>query len=190
MLKYVLLGFLSYFPATGYELKQSMDNSTQYFWNAKQSQVYRTLKQLESEGLLCSHVEAQDERPDRRVYQITDAGRADFNAWLQEPETEVPVKKDALLLKLFFSAPLSNEHLLSELRVQRERHLREYEHLSQHVRQHLAAQKAQTEDPMLARTLLLWEQVRRYGELYFEMYQRWLDETIGVLEANPMNEEE
>ena len=46
MLKYVLLGFLNYAPQTGYELKQAIDKSTSFFWHAKQSQIYTTLKGL------------------------------------------------------------------------------------------------------------------------------------------------
>ena len=60
MLKYVLLGFLNYTPMTGYELKQFMDESTANFWHAKQSQIYTTLKKLEEEGMLESHILKQD----------------------------------------------------------------------------------------------------------------------------------
>ena len=35
MLKIVILGFLSFTPLTGYDLKQSIDNSAKYFWNDK-----------------------------------------------------------------------------------------------------------------------------------------------------------
>ena len=76
MLKYALLGFLSYQPQTGYELKQVIDQSVQYFWQAKQSQIYRTLKALEEEGLVASQVEPQEGRPDRRVYAIKESGHA------------------------------------------------------------------------------------------------------------------
>ena len=72
MLKYALLGFLNYDNKTGYELKQTMDRSTNHFWHAKQSQIYQTLKKLESDGLVVSHPEHQESRPDRRVYAITD----------------------------------------------------------------------------------------------------------------------
>ena len=67
MLKYALLGFLKYESKTGYDLKQTMDKSTGHFWHAKQSQIYTTLKKLEENGLLISHPEPQERRPDRRV---------------------------------------------------------------------------------------------------------------------------
>ncbi len=104
MLKYILLGALSYQPATGYQLKQFMDNSARHFWYAQTSQIYRTLKDLEDAGLVESQVQAQEDRPDRRLYQLTPAGRADLNAWLTTPMTEIEPAKDTLLAKLFFSA--------------------------------------------------------------------------------------
>ncbi|MCP4361467.1 MAG: PadR family transcriptional regulator, partial [Chloroflexi bacterium] len=78
MLKYALLGFLNYQPMTGYEIKQMIDVSTANFWHAKQSQIYTTLKKLEADNLAVSHVEAQEGRPDRRVYNITETGRVDL----------------------------------------------------------------------------------------------------------------
>ena len=81
MLKYVLLGVLNYQPLTGYQLKQFMDQAAGHFWYAQTSQIYRTLDQLEKDGMLTSHIQAQDERPDRRLYQITPGGQADLRAW-------------------------------------------------------------------------------------------------------------
>ncbi|MFN8376037.1 MAG: PadR family transcriptional regulator [Anaerolineae bacterium] len=49
MLKYTLLGFLSYMSLTGYELESYMAETTAYFWHAKLSQIYATLKKLEEE---------------------------------------------------------------------------------------------------------------------------------------------
>ena len=47
MLKYALLGFLSYRPMSGYDMEHWMEASTGHFWHAKISQVYTTLKQVE-----------------------------------------------------------------------------------------------------------------------------------------------
>ena len=104
MLKYALLGFLNYLPMTGYELKRYYDVSANYLWHAKLSQIYTTLKKMEEQGLLTSEVVAQESRPDRRVYTITEEGRAELRQWLAEPMTRLHVHKEPLLLKFFFSA--------------------------------------------------------------------------------------
>jgi len=88
--------------ATGYELKQTMDRSTNHFWHAKQSQIYQTLKKLEADGLVVSHPEHQESRPDRCVYAITDSGKQAMATWLAKPVTTLEPNKQLLLLKLFF----------------------------------------------------------------------------------------
>ena len=66
-LKYALLGFLNYGPHTGYELKKFFDVSVAHFWNAELSQIYPTLKTLETEGLVDMDVQVQADRPNRKV---------------------------------------------------------------------------------------------------------------------------
>lgn len=181
MLKYVLLGFLQYKPQTGYELKQEMDHSTAYFWHAKQSQIYTTLKKLEEEGAVTSHIEAQTERPDRRVYAITAAGEADLKKWLERPLTDIEPRKETLLVKLFFSAGLEKTTMLTHLRLQRDLHQRQYLLYRDEIAPHL---QAQFDDPGLGRDARLWDATRRMGELFEEMVVRWLDETIAMIEGN------
>jgi DNA-binding PadR family transcriptional regulator len=180
MLKYVLLGFLNYGPRTGYELKQEMDQSTSYFWHAKQSQIYTTLKKLEEDDLVTSQIEAQTERPDRRVYTITVAGQADLREWLERPLTEIEPRKETLLVKLFFSADLDKNTLLTQLRLQRDLHQQQYLLYRDEIAPHL---QAQFDNPDVGQDARLWDATRRMGELYEEAIVRWLDETIAMIEA-------
>ena len=70
---------------TGYELKKFFDTSVAHFWNAELSQIYPALKAMESEGLVEMKVEVQDDRPNRKVYSITDSGRRELLEWLAKP---------------------------------------------------------------------------------------------------------
>ena len=45
-LKHALLGFLSYAPMTGYDLKRYFDQSIHHFWNANLSQIYPRLMKV------------------------------------------------------------------------------------------------------------------------------------------------
>ncbi|MEA3309264.1 MAG: PadR family transcriptional regulator, partial [Chloroflexota bacterium] len=114
-LKHALLGFLSYQPMTGYDLKQHFDRSIYYFWNANLSQIYPTLSKMKGEGWLTMEVEYQEDRPNRKVYHVTTAGREELRRWLQEPVAVAPVR-DAFLIKTFFSGQLAKEKVLSQLR--------------------------------------------------------------------------
>jgi PadR family transcriptional regulator, regulatory protein AphA len=176
MLKYVLLGILNYSSLTGYDIEQFMSDATANFWYADLSQIYKTLKSLESEGSITSVTQPQDKRPDRRIYTITEQGHSLLQAWLMTPLTETTPMKEILLLKLFFSGGIDRAFLLAQLRFQRQLHvqtLAKYnEHTVQDIRQNAAKLNAAPSD------ILMWDVTRRAGILYEEMYLRWIDETI------------
>lgn len=180
MLKYVLLGVLNYQPLTGYQLKQFMDQAAGHFWYAQTSQIYRTLDQLEKDGMLTSHIQAQEERPDRRLYQITPAGQTELRAWLAEPMTELQTSKDALLVRLYFSAQMDKATILTQLRVQRALHQRQLDLYRDDIP--ALIQQSAALHPELKRDAILWDATRRNGELIEEAYIRWLDETIERVE--------
>ncbi len=114
-LKHALLGFINYGPMTGYELKKFFDTSVAHFWNAELSQIYPALKAMESEGLVEMKVEVQDDRPNRKVYSITDEGRRELVYWLAKPAEREQVR-EPILIKVFFGSSLSKAQLLDVLR--------------------------------------------------------------------------
>jgi PadR family transcriptional regulator AphA len=182
MLKYVLLGFLNYTPMTGYELKQFMDESTSNFWHAKQSQIYTTLKKLQKDGMVKSHIEPQEGRPDRRVYEITNLGRSALDEWLAIPDTDLQPRKESLLVKLFFSANMDKGKLLTQLRLLRDLHQRQLERYETTTCDFI--DQVSEGMPSLAQDAELWHMTRRFGVLFEEMYVRWLDESIEKIERS------
>jgi len=175
MLKYALLGFLNYSPATGYELKHFLDVSTSYFWHAKQSQIYTTLKKMEENDLISSRFEPQEGRPNRRVYTISQTGKEELRKWLNKPLANLEKRKERLLLKLFFSAEIERDVILAEL----------YQHVKLHQDQ-LKIYQTITKGVIdqfkgstgLNKDAEYWEMTRRFGELYEQMYITWLEEII------------
>lgn len=109
-LRYAILGLLDYCPMSGYNLKKVFDKSINYVWNASISQIYRELATLEKEGYVSSKVVVQDDRPDKKVYEITEEGRVGFLEWLgQRPGAFISPKRDEFMLKLLFGASLGKE---------------------------------------------------------------------------------
>jgi poly-beta-hydroxybutyrate-responsive repressor len=51
------------------------------FFGLEMSTLYRTLRQLEKDGLLCSAWEPGPTGPARRVYSLTDVGRSWLDQW-------------------------------------------------------------------------------------------------------------
>jgi DNA-binding PadR family transcriptional regulator len=73
----ICLGILTRGDATGYEIKKVFeDGGLQHFVEASFGSIYPALSRLMEEGLVSVREEAQEKRPDRKVYSITPAGRA------------------------------------------------------------------------------------------------------------------
>ena len=99
-LGYALLGLLAREPLTGYDLAQLLRGRIGLFWQARHSQIYPELARLEAAGLVGHSVVAQSERPDKKVYAITDAGRAAVREWATAP-VDPPSPRDELVLKAY-----------------------------------------------------------------------------------------
>ena len=110
-LDHAILGFLNYHPYTGYDLKKIFDTSVQHFWQADQSQIYRTLSRLTEKGFAEMETVHQDERPDRKVYEITQAGKEELRSWISGPPP-MGKPRSAPLIQVFFAGQLSDEEIL------------------------------------------------------------------------------
>ncbi len=113
-LKYAILGFLNNSPKTGYDLQKKIEMTIQHFWPSTQSQIYRTLKELEADTLIRSEVIYQSDKPNRVVYSITPSGSEDLTRWLSAPLQTTP-HRDPLLVQLFFSRNVPTEVIIANL---------------------------------------------------------------------------
>ena len=107
----MLLGFLMYGNMTGYDLKKFFSLSFSFFSGLSYGSIYPALKKMEKEGLISMQVEIQDGAPNRKVYSITEAGRAAFSASLKAP-FPADKGKSPFLTRLFFFAHLAPEERL------------------------------------------------------------------------------
>jgi PadR family transcriptional regulator, regulatory protein AphA len=113
-LNHAILGFLRYGPQTGYDLKKVFDVSVRHFWPAQQSQIYQSLGKLTEEGLIECEVISQDDRPNKKLFHITEDGRAELLRWLAAPIAGRPVRAQ-FLIQIFFAGCLSDSEILSLL---------------------------------------------------------------------------
>src|SRR5680860_472103 len=74
-----LLLALEQWQSHGYELIRRMSGFG--FEALDRGSVYRTLRQLEKDGLVVSGWDTSKEGPARRLYTLTDAGRIYLNTW-------------------------------------------------------------------------------------------------------------
>ena len=100
--KYAILGALMPGPKHGYEILRFLDSHLDPTWHISSSQLYLLLGKLEAECLLRSNVEIQKNRPSKRVFFLTPAGRKVFLRWIHSPAVHVRDLRIEFLAKLFF----------------------------------------------------------------------------------------
>ena len=101
-LRYLALGLLMGGPAHGYQLDQTLGEVFDMIWKAGQTKLYVTLSNLEKEGALRIEMEEQENRPDRKVYHLTEVGRGEFLKWVEKPVSSLQAVRVELLAKLRF----------------------------------------------------------------------------------------
>lgn len=107
----ICLGILTRGEATGYEIKKLFEeDGYQHFVEASFGSIYPALNQLTRDNLVHVRAEAQEKRPDRKVYSITTAGRRQFLAALLKPLPEDRHRSPFVFAMLF-------SHLLPPERV-------------------------------------------------------------------------
>ncbi len=172
-LKHAILGFLSFKPFSGYDLKKAFDHSVRHFWPANQSQIYRTLTQMTEEGLIEKEVIEREERLDMKIYSISEAGRAELHQWLATP---LPARdtREPFLIQVFFGSKLNDEELLQLLHHEKqaaEETLLVYSAVYQ-------ASNAQAANPAEARAFYLSMLTLDYGVKSNQVLIEWLNAAI------------
>jgi PadR family transcriptional regulator AphA len=99
------LGFIFERPMHGYELYQQLTapDGLWQVWRIKQSQLYALLSKLEDAQYLDFTLHVQDARPPRKIYSLTEAGRAAFHNWLTTPVARGRQMRIEFLAKLYFA---------------------------------------------------------------------------------------
>jgi DNA-binding PadR family transcriptional regulator len=176
-LKHAILGFLSYKPLSGYDLKKAFDKSVRHFWSANQSQIYRTLAQMNDDGLVEKEVIEREERLDMKIYSITDAGRTELHDWLATPLPERETR-EPFLIQVFFSGKLSDEELLNLLK--HEKRFAEESLLGYQAIYQVSAAKNNNADPRSTFFSLL---TLEYGVESSNALLNWLNSAIERIET-------
>ena len=113
--KYSLLALLYQRPMHGYELGKQLSLSVNAEWDVKPGQIASTLVRLKEAGLVDYQVVETSDAPDRKVYEITEAGIEDLKTWYLTPEIRDYRLGDTFYIKLVLSligGPVSSEQVL------------------------------------------------------------------------------
>ncbi|OQY22463.1 MAG: hypothetical protein B6I35_05935 [Anaerolineaceae bacterium 4572_32.2] len=172
-LEHAILGLLRYQPLSGYDLKKAIDTSVRHFWPADQSQIYRTLSRMAERGWVEVEVVPQEDRPNRKVYRVTEAGQEELGRWLTTP---LPPNEPRLpwLIQVFFAGQLSDEEILvlfereaGQLRARLER----YEQIPQESAEYVEAVGS-------PREAFFWMLTLEYGNTVNLAELEWIESVI------------
>ena len=111
MSSHAVLGLLSIAPMSGYDLTQAAERAIGGFFPISKTQVYSELSRLEPLGLVRGREVAQERLPDKRVFELTEAGEVALDRWLSDPGAEGDSVRAPSMLKLFFGHRLPPDKL-------------------------------------------------------------------------------
>lgn len=117
-----VLGYLASHPRSGYDIRRAASRTV--FWGISDGQLYPQLRHLAERGLIePDAADTADAPHGKRVWRITDAGRAALAEWLAAPSAPVAIR-DENLVKILFAARTDRaaaRRLIDERRRQFER---------------------------------------------------------------------
>lgn len=177
-LAFGMLGFLNYGPMSGYDLVKAFESSLDFFWHAQSSHVYLELKKLEKQGYISGETVIQSDRPNKKIFSITDTGREAFLDWLAEESGEESMHfKSAFLIRVFFGANMTPDRsadMLRQFKAACEAYLKEMGSIPHSIEQYGANKESvQT---------LYWQFTADFGYSFINTCIEWSKRCIEKLE--------
>jgi DNA-binding PadR family transcriptional regulator len=173
-LEHAILVSLAERASTGYELARRFDKSIGRFWTATHQQVYKVLARMESAGWIASTHVVQDGRPDKKVYDLTRAGRAELADWIARPADTEAARSD-LAVKIRGASYGDPAAVAAEVQRHRDLH-------TELLESYLANEQREFPDPSALRGHRLHQWLVLRGGISLERgVIDWYDEVIAAL---------
>jgi DNA-binding PadR family transcriptional regulator len=149
-------------PLHGYELKAGFEEMVPTE-ELNVGQVYTTLDRLSRDSLVTYEVVNQSERPDKKVYALTEDGRKELKEWLATPSTLDLNLRNETFLKLMLARRLRGADPLKVIDVERRASFERLHEVTQ--------AKASAKEGAALHTMLLLD----LAVLRLEAFLKWLD---------------
>jgi DNA-binding PadR family transcriptional regulator len=179
-LKHAVLAALLDGEATGYELAKRFDVATADYWSASPQQLYSELDRLSSQGLVLGELVEQQGRPNKRVFQLTDAGREELRAFTARPTRPIAIR-DELLVKLRAVDSGKPESAAAAVR-ERLEYSRSRLHLYERMRARILAGRSEEEFLESGERIGPYLTLMR-GRSFEKENLRWMEKVLMILSA-------
>jgi DNA-binding PadR family transcriptional regulator len=131
-LRYFVLGLLAQQPMSGYDIRRFLKNLSWLIGSPGGGSIYPILRGLLQDELVTVEVFPGIDRPPRKVYTITEAGRRALQAWIEQPaEPKAPMK--AFVMRLLLADSYSQASLAATFEQRRAQVVAHYNDLRQAV---------------------------------------------------------
>jgi len=158
----VILGLLRDQPLHGYEIKQIIEEHMGDWTSIAFGSIYFALGKLSEEGMIeMVATEKEGNRPSRSIYQISEAGRAEFLRLLREVWNEPERQFFAIDVGLAFMNALPSEEIKGYLQTR----VGKLEGLLQYLGSHEQEQMEQPEVPGSATAIFEHSRAHMAAEL-------------------------
>ena len=112
---YAILGLLTFGAMSGYDVLKLVEQSIGHFLSPAKSQVYTDLRRLARAGLATEEMVEQEQRPNKRIYSITDKGREALVRWLNEGPFEPDHVRSPFTVRLFFGNLVDRSSVIAQI---------------------------------------------------------------------------
>lgn len=178
-LRHGILGILNYGESTGYDLAKIFERSLGFFWTAKKSQIYRELAALEEMGLTMSRTVIQHDKPNKKMFTITEQGKEELIRWeSQSPKEESTEHRSSFLLQLFFGGTISLEKNIAHMKAINQRYKAIIEQMKEPPLS-IEYYKHFVDNPHDAE---FWKFTADFGARYVQMCEEWSQDVLKRLE--------
>ena len=170
-LSHTILMLLSECPRSGYDIGKEFDECVGHYWQATSQQIYRELSKMEKQEWIEAETIAQEGRPNKKLFSITDAGQKQLLDWIARPSDPMSVRED-LMVKVRAGHLVEPQVLIGELTRRRDIHAGKLAQLVEIEREDFPQPDA-LEGEELGNYLTL-----RCGFRYESMWVEWCEEAI------------
>lgn len=102
-MNFALLGLLWQEARSGYDLRKIFSQTPMMTFSDSPGAIYPALRRLEQRRLISGVVDAQPGRRGRRLFELTQRGRAEFRGWQAQPVSRRDVVRHPERLMLRFA---------------------------------------------------------------------------------------
>jgi DNA-binding PadR family transcriptional regulator len=179
-----ILGFLSWKPFTGYELKKIFADALSFHWSGNNNQIYGSLVELHKSGAVSIEVQQQEKYPAKKLYSISDRGKEDLRSWLLS-EPELPMFRSPAHIQLAWAEGLDAEEV-DGLLAAYERQLEAQAIMCRETIRRVGSSPEGSLAPRRSpRERLIWESIDENHAAFYENELAWARELRAKLKELP-----